>query len=342
MLRVGMFDHLEARPGAPLHQLYAERLDLLERVDRAGFWCFFKSEHHLTPLDMAPSPAVYLSAVAQRTSQIRFGPLVCLLPFYHPLRLLEEVAMLDHLSGGRLELGVGRGIAPPEHQLWGLDNEDARARSEETLAILLAGFETDLLTHHGRFWDFDEVPIEMRPLQAPHPPLWYPGNIDTAAARGFNTVVGGPPAVVAQSVARYREVHAASTQTQVNPQQAEPIIAATHADLPGTDRQGRSGPGPIVVEGVHPQHHQAVAPVRVVRAASGPDRGGRLRPGHGEQRVRRRVATANGRLGGRTGRNVGRGAPDHLDDLGDLDQNDALRTLDLFCEHVMPVAAAAA
>ncbi len=341
MLRVGMFDHLEARPGAPLHQLYAERLDLLERVDKAGFWCFFKSEHHLTPLDMAPSPAVYLSAVAQRTSQIRFGPLVCLLPFHHPLRLLEEVAMLDHLSGGRLELGVGRGIAPPEHELWGLENENARARSEETLAILLAGFETDTLTYHGQFWDFDGVPVEMRPLQQPHPPLWYPGNIDTAAARGFNTVVGGPPAAVAQSVARYREVYAASGETPVNPQQAEPIIAATtRICLAPTDREAQDrarSSWKAYTHNITKLWHQ----FGLYELPRDPTVGGDF-----DRAMENSVCVAGSpsRMRDWVDELVETSGVEHLIismTWGDLDQNDALRTLDLFCEHVMPQAAPA-
>lgn len=103
----GLFDWID-RGTVPLHQLYAERLRLLEAADAAGFFCYHLAEHHATPLGMAPSPALFLTAAAQHTQRIRLGPLVYLLPLYNPLRLIEEVCMLDHLSGGRLELGVGR------------------------------------------------------------------------------------------------------------------------------------------------------------------------------------------------------------------------------------------
>jgi alkanesulfonate monooxygenase SsuD/methylene tetrahydromethanopterin reductase-like flavin-dependent oxidoreductase (luciferase family) len=107
----GLFDWID-RGTAPLHQLYEERLHLLEAADADGFFCYHLAEHHATPLGMAPSPALFLTAAAQRTQHIHLGPLVYLLPLYHPLRLIEEVCMLDHLSNGRLELGVAHGVSP--------------------------------------------------------------------------------------------------------------------------------------------------------------------------------------------------------------------------------------
>jgi hypothetical protein len=89
----GLFDWID-RAAAPLHQLYEERLQLLEVADKADFFCYHLAEHHATPLGMAPSPALFLAAAAQRTQRIRLGPLVCLLPLYNPLRLIEQVSML--------------------------------------------------------------------------------------------------------------------------------------------------------------------------------------------------------------------------------------------------------
>src|SRR2546426_837115 len=112
----GLFDWIDRRPG-PIGQLYEERLRLVEAADAAGFYCYHLAEHHATPLGMTPSPSVFLAAVAQRTRRIHLGPLVYLLPLYSPLRLIGEICMLDHLSGGRLELGVGRGVSPYESRL---------------------------------------------------------------------------------------------------------------------------------------------------------------------------------------------------------------------------------
>src|SRR5262245_46947483 len=134
----GLFDWID-RTATPLHQLYEERLRLLEVADTAGFFCYHLAEHHATPLGMAPSPALFLAAAAQRTRRIRLGPLVYLLPLYNPLRLIEEVSMLDQLSGGRLELGVGRGVVPYELRYFGVDPDETRAIFDEALAVLLAG-----------------------------------------------------------------------------------------------------------------------------------------------------------------------------------------------------------
>ena len=109
----GIFDHLDRGP-VPLRTYYEDRLKLIEGYDRAGFYAYHVAEHHSTPLGMAPSPNVFLAAVAQRTRRLRFGPLVYALPLYHPLRLVEEICMLDQMSGGRPELGFGRGSSPLE------------------------------------------------------------------------------------------------------------------------------------------------------------------------------------------------------------------------------------
>src|SRR5882724_2510700 len=110
-LTFGVFDHLD-RGGRSIADLFEQRLRIVELYDRAGFHAYHLAEHHSTPLGMAPSPSVFLSAVAQRTKALRFGPLVYTVNLYHPLRLIDEICMLDQLSGGRLELGVGRGISP--------------------------------------------------------------------------------------------------------------------------------------------------------------------------------------------------------------------------------------
>ena len=105
----GSFDDID-RGGRELEQLYEDRLSLVETYERLGYHGYFVAEHHATPLGMAPSPGIFLSAVAQRTQRIRLGPLVYLLPLYNPLRLIWEIWMLDELSKGRFQLGVGRGI----------------------------------------------------------------------------------------------------------------------------------------------------------------------------------------------------------------------------------------
>src|SRR3712207_4984211 len=126
-MEFGVFDHLD-RPGGPLGQFYNSRLALAELYDRLGFYAYHLAEHHATPLGMAPSPTVFLSAVAQRTTRLRFGPLVLPLPLYQPIRIIEEICMLDQLSGGRLEIGFGRGAQPLELKIFGEDPAQAQER----------------------------------------------------------------------------------------------------------------------------------------------------------------------------------------------------------------------
>lgn len=203
----GLFDWI-GRTTAPMPQLYEERLQLLEVADAAGLYSYHVAEHHATSLAMAPSPALFLSAAAQRTRRIRLGPLGYLLPLYHPLRLIEEVCMLDHLCGGRLDLGLGRGISPYELGYFGVDVATSRAIFQEVLDILVAGMTHDRLTYAGTHYQFHDVPMTLRPLQQPYPPLWYPTNnpesVLYAARHGYNFVSLGPTAAVRQSVDLYR------------------------------------------------------------------------------------------------------------------------------------------
>jgi alkanesulfonate monooxygenase SsuD/methylene tetrahydromethanopterin reductase-like flavin-dependent oxidoreductase (luciferase family) len=205
----GLFEWID-RGEVPDHQLYEDRLQIVEAADEAGFFSYHLAEHHATPLGMAPSPALFLSAAAQRTSRIRLGPLCYLLPLYEPLRLIEEVAMLDNLSGGRLELGVSRGVSPYELAYFGVDAAVTRAMFDEALAVLLAGLTSERLTFEGEYYRYENVPMELHPYQKPYPPLWYPTTEMTSIARiakqGYNFVGLGPAAYVRQLVDEYWKV----------------------------------------------------------------------------------------------------------------------------------------
>ena len=205
----GVFDHLDRGQGT-LGDLYASRLQLAEAYDTAGFRSYHVAEHHATPLGMAPSPGVYLSAVAQRTRRLRFGPLVYILPLYPPLRLIEEICMLDQMSGGRLELGVGRGISPYELAYGNVNFLEAAEIYDEALQVVLAGLTSQTLTHYGRHYQFRGVPMELEPVQRPHPPLWQgvtsPESAAAAARRRANVVGHGPVAGMRPIVEAYFEV----------------------------------------------------------------------------------------------------------------------------------------
>jgi len=171
-MKIGLFDHIEYG-GRPLATLFDERLNFIQAADEAGFYCLQLAEHHATPLNMVPVPGVFLGAVARLTKRIRLGTLVYLLPLYSPLRLLEEIAMLDHLSHGRLEVGVGRGVSPFELKFHKVEHQDSREIFIDAFNCLSAGLNAKSLTYSGKHYQYDNVPIEMHPLQKPHPAFWY-------------------------------------------------------------------------------------------------------------------------------------------------------------------------
>jgi alkanesulfonate monooxygenase SsuD/methylene tetrahydromethanopterin reductase-like flavin-dependent oxidoreductase (luciferase family) len=202
-----VFDHVDDS-GLPLAEHLAARLRMAEAYDALGFHCYHVAEHHGTPLGLAPSPGILFAALSQRTTRLRFGPLVYLLPIYNPLRLVEEVAMLDALSNGRFQLGVGRGVSPIELGFHGLDMAEQRGRFEEALEVLTRGLSSEVLDFEGQFYRYDKVPMALRPVQRPHPPLWYgagsPDSIRWCAQNGVNMVTLALGERVRQATDLYR------------------------------------------------------------------------------------------------------------------------------------------
>ena len=158
---------------------------------------------------MVPVPGVYLGAVARATTRIRLGPLVYLLPLYSPLRLIEEICVLDHLSHGRLEVGVGRGVSPFELKYHKVEHDQSRDIFIDAFACVRAGLVTDTLTHAGSHFSYSDVPMALRPLQQPHPPFWYGSSNTTGAAwageRGLHFVTLGPTPFAKTNIDAYRE-----------------------------------------------------------------------------------------------------------------------------------------
>jgi alkanesulfonate monooxygenase SsuD/methylene tetrahydromethanopterin reductase-like flavin-dependent oxidoreductase (luciferase family) len=184
---VGLFDWVDSDGVREASQLYRERLDLVADAEAHGFDVYHLAEHHGTPLGLAPSPSVFLAAAAVRTTRIRLCPLVYVLPMYHPARLAEEIAMLDQLSDGRLEVGFGKGGNPYELRSYGVEPGEAQQRYDETFDAVMRALETGRMPADGT-----EMPLQTR--QAPYPPLWYPSSnpqsIPQLGQRGINTILG--------------------------------------------------------------------------------------------------------------------------------------------------------
>jgi alkanesulfonate monooxygenase SsuD/methylene tetrahydromethanopterin reductase-like flavin-dependent oxidoreductase (luciferase family) len=171
-MKFGALDHMD-RGIVPIADQYEQRLKLIDVYEKNElFHAFHLTEHHGTPLGMAPSPTVFLAAVAQRTKRLRFGALVHTLAGYHPYRLFEELCMLDQMSRGRLELGIGKGVSPVELSFLGVGAEAPEIYAE-VVEVLLRAFAGGTLNFHGKHFQFDNVPLVMEMYQQPHPPFWY-------------------------------------------------------------------------------------------------------------------------------------------------------------------------
>jgi alkanesulfonate monooxygenase SsuD/methylene tetrahydromethanopterin reductase-like flavin-dependent oxidoreductase (luciferase family) len=237
-IRFGIFDHIEHLPGVPLSKLYNDRLTQMEALDDAGFFAYHLAEHHTPAVhSMAPSQNVFLSSAAQRTRRLRFGPGVYVLPLHHPLRLIEEVSMLDHLSGGRLEIGVGRG-GVLEAFFWGQEGDEAAnaQRYEEVLASLRNGLANDELTFQGKYFNFDRVPMRLRPYQQPTPSFWYMRNPETAALGGMSCIVVGSLDTLEANVPRYHRIWN-ENNGPLTAQGREPMIGLVVHTLLAEDEQ---------------------------------------------------------------------------------------------------------
>ncbi len=207
-MKIGLFDHLERSTDRPLATQFDERLEFAVAADEAGFYCLHVAEHHSSPLNMVPAPGIWLSAVARATKRIHLGPLVYLLTLYSPLRLAEEICMLDHLSKGRLEVGVGRGVSPFELNFHHVDAEESREIFFDAYECLNAALTQDEFSHDGKYFQYDKVPMPLRPLQAPHPPYWY-GSSNTVGAtwageQGMHFTANGQPELAKENIDAYR------------------------------------------------------------------------------------------------------------------------------------------
>ena len=210
-MQFGLFDWIEASAARAPREVYAHKLALAQAADRLGLHGYFIAEHQGTPLSVDGSPAVMLSAMFQRTERLRAGALTFCLPWYDPYRFYGEVCMLDHLSGGRLELGVGRGVSPIESRIFGLQSiDESREKYRETLDVFFAACQSATLDFHGRFYKYEKAELQVKPLQKPYPPLWFPSSnkdsIDFTARHGYHTALLGKPRDAKALFERYREL----------------------------------------------------------------------------------------------------------------------------------------
>ena len=177
MIKPWVFEFLPELGGPSLEpdpcdvaRLYARYLDLWVLDEALGFEGVFFSEHHFGR-SYSPSPNLLIAAIASRTKMLRLGVMGIVLPYYHPTRVVEEIGMLDHLTGGRLEIGTAIGV-PQELRRFNMTMAEARERNEEIVAVLDAAMTDRVVSHHGKYFSFTDLRLLPQPLQQPSPPRW--------------------------------------------------------------------------------------------------------------------------------------------------------------------------
>jgi probable F420-dependent oxidoreductase len=185
MTRLGVWYDFRNPPRwrLPWQRLYAETLDQAAHAEQLGFSTVWLSEHHFTAEGYLPSLTAMLGALAQRTSVARLGTAVLLAPLHHPLRLAEDLAVVDQLSGGRLDVGLAPGYKPSEFAVLGVPKAERGARTDETIEILQLAWRGEPFSFAGRHFRFDDVVIGPPPAQQPGPPIWVGGSSLAAARR---------------------------------------------------------------------------------------------------------------------------------------------------------------
>ena len=199
------------RPELDDHAVIEETIEQCILADEMGFDSIWFVEHHfLTTFSMSPCPEVILSAIAAQTKRIRLGFGVVILPYHHPVRVAERVAMLDHISNGRVEFGTGRS-APYEQTGMGIDPRLTREMWEESLTMIPKIWESDTFEWEGRFWSVPPRQVLPKPYQKPHPPIWVaalqPATYQIAAEKGIGVMALGvsAPSVLEPHIKAYRE-----------------------------------------------------------------------------------------------------------------------------------------
>lgn len=219
-MKFGLFSSAQASShdlGPETGQGFRDYLAYNVEAEALGYVSSFSVEHHFTGWNQVSATLMLLMALAMRTKTLRLGTAVIVLPWHNPVLLAEQAATLDLISGGRLDLGIGKGYRHSEFKGFNIAPEEAEARFEEALALMRQAWTTRTrFSHHGKFWNFDDIVVEPPPAQSPHPPLWVaagnPHSIKRAAARGFNLILDqyASPATLGERIAIYKAEREAS------------------------------------------------------------------------------------------------------------------------------------
>jgi alkanesulfonate monooxygenase SsuD/methylene tetrahydromethanopterin reductase-like flavin-dependent oxidoreductase (luciferase family) len=196
-MRFGLFGSATARHGGPdvdSGQGYRQFVEYNVEAEALGYYSTFLVEHHFTGFGQVSASLALLTWVAAKTKSLRLGTAVLVLPWHNPVLLAEQAATIDLLSGGRLDFGVGKGYRHNEFAGFCVPIEEADARFNESLDVILKAWTSkQRFSHHGKYWRFEDIIVEPPTAQKPHPPMWMaagsPDSIRQVAERGFNLLL---------------------------------------------------------------------------------------------------------------------------------------------------------
>lgn len=211
-MRFGLFQTVQWPAGSDQRQQYRNALAQAVLAEELGYHSVWMTEHHFTRHAITSDSLLLLSHLASRTERIRLGTAVAVLPFHDPVRFAESTALVDQLSDGRLDVGVGRGYQWSEYHGFGIGLDEGNDRFEEALALLLQSWTADApFAFEGKYHSYDAAFPQPRSIQRPHPPLWHAtasaDGLRRCAQNGWGVLLaqGTPPEAIRQTVALYQE-----------------------------------------------------------------------------------------------------------------------------------------
>ncbi len=256
-MEIGLYDVLDQaqmESHALAADVYDEHIRGAQEAEQMGYRYYFSIEHQTSDVSFLSAPNVYLTALARGTSVMRFGVMIYQLPFHHPIRLAEEVAMLDHLSKGRIEFGAGTGVTSHEFLRWNVDFDRRRDISEEALDIILQAWTEESVNYDGEFFKFDEVLTSPKPFQQPHPPVWFgchsAASFEYAARMNFHVSqnIDTDPVIAAKFDA-WRDLWRKEGHATPMPK----TFLTRHVHVAETDEKARAQAEPHLATAVHPE-----------------------------------------------------------------------------------------
>jgi alkanesulfonate monooxygenase SsuD/methylene tetrahydromethanopterin reductase-like flavin-dependent oxidoreductase (luciferase family) len=195
IMDIGTFLLMQSPSQRPSEEIYARGIELAQAAETLGFRNVWLGEHHFSTYGYLSRPAQLAAYIAAKTTRLRVGTAVIVVPLHHPLVVAEEIATLDQVSGGRADIGLGRGYQHYEFERFGLKLDAARERWSESVDIILKSFEGRPFSYHGQHYQVPETVVFPQPVQKPHPPIWNvaqsPYAVEVSVRRGFNVLTGG-------------------------------------------------------------------------------------------------------------------------------------------------------